>query len=75
MGCLPRSASTSGFATGIGEPLVIGSGGSGFPGQDAIMPGEFVLGYPDESGSVPPLPGREILTRNGSFLAFRSTSY
>jgi deferrochelatase/peroxidase EfeB len=67
----PTGREHFGFRDGIGEPLVIGSGGSGHPGQDAIMPGEFVLGYPDESGSIPPLPGPEILKRNGSFLAFR----
>lgn len=71
VGVPPTGREHFGFRDGIGEPLVIGSGASGNPGQDAIMPGEFVFGYPDESGSIPSLPGPEILTRNGSFLAFR----
>src|SRR5437764_1974831 len=32
-------------------------------------PGEFFLGYPDEEGTVGPLPQPEILSRNGSYLA------
>ncbi len=67
----PTGREHFGFRDGTGRPLVIGSGATGYPGQDAVMPGELVLGYPDEPGSVPPLPGPEILTRNGSFLAFR----
>lgn len=39
----------------------------GKPGQDLIWPGEFVLGYRDETGSGP-VPA---WTRNGSFVVFR----
>ena len=35
-----------------------------------IKPGEFFLGYPDEMGLVPPPPQPEVLSRNGSFLAY-----
>ena len=41
--------------------------GSGPP----LKAGEFFLGYPDESGVTPGLPQPEILSRNGSFLAYR----
>jgi Dyp-type peroxidase family len=34
-------------------------------------PGEFFLGYLDEDGTVGPLPQPEILSRNGSYLAYR----
>ena len=37
----------------------------------AIKAGEFFLGYPDEENNVPKLPQPEILSRNGSFLAYR----
>ncbi|MBV9355516.1 MAG: peroxidase, partial [Chloroflexi bacterium] len=71
VGVPPTGREHFGYRDGIGGPLIIGSGETGRPGQDAIMPGEFILGYPDESGSTPPLPRPEILTRNGTFLAFR----
>lgn len=71
VGVPPTGREHFGFRDGIGTPFVIGSESGGLPGQDAIMPGEFIFGYPDESGTVPPMPGPEGLTRNGSFLAFR----
>jgi len=40
--------------------------GSGGP----LKAGEFILGYPDENGHVE-LPQPEILSRNGSFMAYR----
>ena len=70
VGVPPTGREHFGFRDGIGTPLVIGCGADGLPGQDAIMPGEFIFGYPDESGAVP-MPGPDHLTRNGSFLAFR----
>ena len=47
----------------------------GYPGQDLVWPGEFVLGYPATSPD-PLLPGppRSMVppwTRNGSFLVYR----
>jgi Dyp-type peroxidase family len=38
------------------------------PGRDLINPGAFVLGYPDQSGTVPPAPG---WMRDGSFHVVR----
>lgn len=49
-------------------------GTGGMPTTDvgpAIKPGEFFLGYPDEENLIPKLPQPEILSRNGSFLAYR----
>jgi Dyp-type peroxidase family len=47
----------------------------GYPGQDLIWPGEFVLGYPTTSPDplVPGPVGNPLpeWTRNGSFLVFR----
>jgi Dyp-type peroxidase family len=47
----------------------------GYPGQDLVWPGEFVLGYPATSPDplVPGPPASAIpeWTRNGSFLVFR----
>ncbi|MGY8667002.1 Dyp-type peroxidase [Bradyrhizobium sp. UFLA05-109] len=46
----------------------------GYPGQDLVWPGEFLLGYP-VSGADPLLPGPtlpcEPWMRNGSFLVYR----
>jgi Dyp-type peroxidase family len=47
----------------------------GYPGQDLVWPGEFVLGYPSTSPD-PYLPGPDsptqpAWTRNGSFLVYR----
>jgi deferrochelatase/peroxidase EfeB len=35
-----------------------------------VKAGEFFLGYPDESGSRPALPEPEVLSKNGSYLAY-----
>ena len=40
-------------------------------GPAALKPGEFILGYPDEDGNGPHLPQPEVLSRNGSYLAYR----
>ena len=36
-----------------------------------LEPGEFILGYPDEDGPVANLPEPEVLSRNGSYMAYR----
>lgn len=47
----------------------------GYPGQDLVWPGEFVLGYsassPDPLVPGPPTPAIPSWTRNGSYLVFR----
>ena len=41
------------------------------PGSGPVIKaGEFFLGYPDEFGLQPALPKPEILTRNGSYIAY-----
>lgn len=61
-----------GYRDGIGHPAVEGSG---IPGSNRHEPplraGEFVLGYPDETGSLPPMPWPDELGRNGTYVAFR----
>jgi Dyp-type peroxidase family len=47
----------------------------GYPGQDLVWPGEFVIGYPGSSPD-PLIPGpteaaSPVWTRNGSFLVYR----
>jgi len=71
VGVPPTGREHFGYRDGINDPLVIGSGQVPHPGQDSVLPGEFLLGYPNESGGVTALPGPQALTRNGSFLAFR----
>jgi Dyp-type peroxidase family len=61
-----------GYRDRLSQPVIEGSGdvpttGSGAP----LKAGEFILGYPDESGPAPALPQPEVLSRNGSFMAYR----
>jgi Dyp-type peroxidase family len=61
-----------GFRDGIGYPSVEGSG---IPGsnslEEPLKAGEFVLGYPDETGNLPPMPRPDVLGRNGTYVVFR----
>ncbi|CAN5440296.1 peroxidase [soil metagenome] len=61
-----------GFRDRLSQPVMKGSGEEPTPGSgDALQPGEFILGYPDEKGPPVDLPVPEILSRNGSFMAYR----
>jgi Dyp-type peroxidase family len=61
-----------GFRDRLSQPVMKGSGEEPTPGSgDALEPGEFILGYPDENGPVVDLPGPEVLSRNGSYMAYR----
>src|SRR5262245_2262010 len=61
-----------GYRDRLTTPAVEGTGDVPTPGSGPpLKAGEFFLGYPDESGVTPPLPQPEILSRNGSFLAYR----
>jgi Dyp-type peroxidase family len=61
-----------GYRDRLSQPVIEGSGDQPTPGSGApLKAGEFILGYPDESGVDPPLPQPEILSRNGSFMAYR----
>lgn len=61
-----------GFKDSIGEPTVEGTGILGSnPHEPPLKAGEFVLGYPDETGELAPMPQPQILGRNGTYVAFR----
>jgi Dyp-type peroxidase family len=61
-----------GFRDRLSQPAIKGSGEDPTPGSgDALEPGEFILGYPDENGPVADLPVPEVLSRNGSYMAYR----
>src|SRR5215218_7171538 len=69
---LPTGRTSFGFKDGIGQPAVEGSGIPGSnPRERPIKAGEFILGYPDETGSLPPMPIPELLGRNGTYIVFR----
>jgi Dyp-type peroxidase family len=61
-----------GFRDGISHPAIEGSGIPGSnPREAPLKAGEFVLGYPDETGGLPPMPQPAVLGRNGTYVAFR----
>ena len=61
-----------GYRDRLTTPAIEGIGDVATPGSGPpLKAGEFFLGYPDESGVTPGLPQPEILSRNGSFLAYR----
>jgi Dyp-type peroxidase family len=61
-----------GYRDRLSQPVIEGSGDAPTPGSGApLAAGEFILGYPDESGPGPTLPQPEVLSRNGSFMAYR----
>jgi Dyp-type peroxidase family len=71
-GQLPTGREHFGFRDGIGQPTIEGSGlPSNNPQQPPLKAGEFILGYVDESGVIPPTPQPEALGRNGSYVALR----
>jgi deferrochelatase/peroxidase EfeB len=61
-----------GYRDRLTTPVIEGMGIEPTPGSSPpSKPGEFFLGYPDETGLIPVQPQPEILSRNGSFLAYR----
>jgi Dyp-type peroxidase family len=61
-----------GFRDRLSQPVIKGSGEEPTPGSGAALePGEFILGYPDETGPATDLPQPEQLSRNGSYMAYR----
>jgi Dyp-type peroxidase family len=61
-----------GFRDRITTPVIEGMGIEPTPGSEAASkPGEFFLGYPDETGDIPMQPQPGILSKNGSYLAYR----
>lgn len=68
----PDDREPFGFRDGISHPAIEGSGIPGTnPRERPLKAGEFVLGYPDELGAYPPMPGPDALGRNGSYVVFR----
>jgi Dyp-type peroxidase family len=61
-----------GFRDRLSQPVMEGSGEEPTPGSGApLKPGEFILGYPDEDGPPANLPQPDVLSRNGSYMAYR----
>jgi Dyp-type peroxidase family len=61
-----------GFRDRLSQPVIEGSGDIPTPGSGGpLKAGEFILGYADENGPGPALPQPEILSRNGSYMAYR----
>jgi Dyp-type peroxidase family len=61
-----------GYRDRLSQPVIEGTGEEPTPGSGApLKPGEFILGYPDEDGPPANLPQPEILSRNGSYMAYR----
>src|SRR4051812_336091 len=60
-----------GYPDRLSQPVIAETGEQPTPGSGpAVRAGELFLGYEDESGIVPPLPQPEVLSRNGSYLAY-----
>ena len=60
-----------GYRDRLSQPVIEGTGETPTPGSGPpIKAGEFFLGHPDETGETPALPKPEILSRNGSYLAY-----
>jgi Dyp-type peroxidase family len=71
-GAQPGDRNSLGYKDGIDQPPIEGSGVEPLPGQGRpIKAGEFILGYPSETGVPLPMPQPDILGRNGTFVGFR----
>ena len=69
---LPTGRTSFGFKDGIGQPAVEGAGTiPSDTGEPPIKAGEFILGYPDETGAPAPMPTPDVLGRNGTYVVFR----
>ena len=69
---LPTGRTSFGFKDGIGQPAIEGSGiPPSNPKERPLKAGEIILGYPDETGELPPMPTPAVLGRNGTYVVFR----
>ena len=60
-----------GYCDRLSQPCIEGTCEEPTPNSGPpIKPGEFVLGYPDEKGPPVGLPEPEVLSRNGSYVAY-----
>lgn len=72
VGSLPTERDPFGFKDGISQPAIEGSGIPGSnPHEAPLRAGEFILGYVDETGDLPPVPQPTVLGRNGTYMVFR----
>jgi Dyp-type peroxidase family len=61
-----------GYRDRLSQPVIEGTGIEPKPGSGRpLKAGEFILGYPDEADEHPVLPQPEVLSRNGTFMAYR----
>ena len=61
-----------GYRDRLSQPVMEGTGEEPTPGSGApLKAGEFILGYDDEDGPPANLPQPEVLSRNGSYMAYR----
>src|SRR6266700_2625825 len=66
------SLNSLGYKDSIGQPAIEGSGVEPLPGQgQAIKAGEFVLGYPGESGVPLAMPQPDVRGRSGTYVGLR----
>jgi len=71
-GAQPGDRNSLGYKDGIDQPAIEGSGVEPLPGQGRpIKAGEFVLGYPSETGVPLEMPRPNILGRNGTYVGLR----
>jgi Dyp-type peroxidase family len=69
---LETGRTSFGFKDGISQPAVEGTGRPpSNPREKPLRAGEIILGYPDETGELPPMPTPEVLGRNGTYVVFR----
>lgn len=69
---LPTGRTSFGFKDGIGQPAIEGTGiAPTGPRERPLKAGEIILGYPDETGDLPPMPTPDVLGRNGTYVVFR----
>jgi deferrochelatase/peroxidase EfeB len=60
-----------GYRDRLSQPVIEGSGEVPTPGSGPpLKAGEFFLGYPDEDGPATGMPQPQILSRNGSYVAY-----
>ncbi len=78
----PTAKEHFGYTDGIGDPVFEGQpetadrvAGNGKRlregGWAPLATGEFLLGHPDEAEEYPPAPTPRLLSRNGTFMAYR----
>jgi Dyp-type peroxidase family len=71
-GAQPGDLNPLGYKDSIGQPAIDGCGVDPLPGQGpAIKAGEFILGYPGETGAPLPMPQPDVLGRNGTYAGLR----